>query len=78
MGGLTALAERVGLTRVEVAYDSEPIQVWGSELYARDVTLSDGGSRLGWLAKQRGRRFAVRANAAGAGDQAAFLFRRVD
>lgn len=78
VAGLTALAERVGLERVALAYDSEPIQVWGSELYARDVTLSAGARRLGWLARQRGRRFAVRANAVGAGDQAAFLFRRVD
>lgn len=76
--GLTALAADVGLTLVEQAFDSEPIQVWGSELYARGATLGDGARRLGWYEKQRGRRFAVRANAAGEGDQAAFLFRRTD
>jgi SAM-dependent methyltransferase len=75
VSGLTALAERHGLERTALRYDSTPIQFWGSALYERGETLQQGGSRLGWLAKQRGRRAARRANAEGRGDQAAFLFR---
>ena len=72
---LTALAASVGLTLVESAHDSEQIQIWGSELYEREMTLSEGARSLGVLAKQHGRRFARRANARREGDQAAFLFR---
>ena len=72
---LIALAASVGLTLVDSAHDSEQIQLWGSELYARGMTLTEGARTLGYLAKQRGRRFARRANAAREGDQAAFLFR---
>jgi 2-polyprenyl-3-methyl-5-hydroxy-6-metoxy-1,4-benzoquinol methylase len=72
---LIALAASVGLTLVDSAHDSEQIQLWGSELYARGITLTEGARTLGYLAKQRGRRFARRANAARQGDQAAFLFR---
>ena len=75
--GLVALAAGVGLALVASVHDSAAIQVWGSELYRRDVTLSDGARQVGWLAKQRGRRFARRANAAQRGDQGAFLFRAV-
>ena len=75
--GLVALAAEVGLALEASAHDSEAIQVWGSELYRRDVTLSAGARSLGWLARQRGRRFARRANAARRGDQGAFLFRAV-
>lgn len=75
--GLVAMAAGVGLALVASVHDSEGIQVWGSELYRRDVTLSDGARRVGWLAKQRGRRVARRANAARRGDQGAFLFRAV-
>ena len=72
---ITALAASVGLTLVESAHDSEQIQLWGSELYVRGMTLTEGARTLGYLAKQRGRGFAQRANAAREGDQAAFLFR---
>ncbi len=75
--GLVALAAAVGLALVTSAHDSDGIQVWGSELYRRDVTLSEGARQVGWLAKQRARRFARRANAARRGDQGAFLFRAV-
>ncbi|GLC27463.1 class I SAM-dependent methyltransferase [Roseisolibacter agri] len=75
--GLVALAAEVGLALDASRHDSEAIQVWGSELYRRDVTLSAGAREVGWLAKQRGRRFARRANAARRGDQGAFLFRAV-
>jgi SAM-dependent methyltransferase len=73
--GLVALAERSGFALVERRHDSTAIQFWGSELYTRDVTLASGGARVGWLGKQHGRLRAARANARGAGDQAAFLFR---
>jgi SAM-dependent methyltransferase len=73
--GLTTLAARSGLALAERRHDSTAIQFWGSELYARDVTLAAGGARTGWLRKQRGRLRAARANARGEGDQAAFLFR---
>ena len=72
---MTALAASVGLTLVESAHDSEQIQIWGSELYERGMTLTEGARTLGYVAKQRGRTFARRANAARQGDQAAFLFR---
>lgn len=75
--GLVALAAGVGLALVESEHDSEAIQLWGSELYRRDVALSEGARALGWMAKQRGRGFARRANAARRGDQGAFLFRAV-
>ena len=77
VAGLTSLAARCGLRRTALRYDSTPIQFWGSALYERGETLQQGGRRLGWLAKQRGRSAARKANAAGRGDQAAFLFRAI-
>lgn len=70
-------AERAGLKVVRVRYDSTAFQFAGSELYRRNVPLTkiDGHftrrETRAWEAQAR------RLNAAGRGDQAAFVLRRV-
>jgi len=74
------LARRVGLRIVGVEDDSGPFQIWGSELYRRDRSLSESGRggrrklslRIRWAARWKARRL----RRAGIGDQASFYLRR--
>jgi SAM-dependent methyltransferase len=74
------LAERAGLRLEHVEDDSGPFQIWGSELYRRDIALSEAG-RGGRGVFSRRERLAYRRRAtalrrAGQGDQACFFLRR--
>ena len=80
------LAQRAGLRVERVFYDSHALQFWGSEQYRRDIPLHDKRSWsqspaaahfshrdvVGWHAASQ------RLNAAGDGDSAGFVLRRVE
>jgi hypothetical protein len=80
------LAQRAGLRVERVFYDSHALQFWGSEQYRRDIPLHDKHSWsqspaaahfshrdvVGWHAASQ------RLNAAGDGDSAGFVLRRVE
>lgn len=74
------LASESGLSLLQVVDDSGPFQIWGSELYRRDIPLS-GPGRSGrralpvWV-RVRARHEARRLRRAGLGDQACFYLRR--
>ncbi len=76
--GLTAAATAAGFARVDVAYDSEAFQFWGSELYRRGLTLTGADpaavfgpeAMAGWAAR------AVELNAARDGDQVCAILRK--
>jgi SAM-dependent methyltransferase len=79
-----ALASDAGFSVDEVRYDSTAFQFWGSELYARDIPLSDARS---YFANPDGSIFsraqinaweegAQALNARGEGDQAIFYLRK--
>ncbi len=78
--GVEILARRSGLHLVQAVDDSGPFQIWGSELYRRDIPLSGpgpGGRRaLPWSVRLRARRAARRLSRAGLGDQACFYLCR--
>ncbi len=74
--GMAIAAARAGLTIQLTFFDSDELQFWASEQYARDIPLWDERSgcdpdRLADLAKQ-----ARALNAAGDGDTAGYLLRR--
>jgi SAM-dependent methyltransferase len=72
---LRIVAERAGLTVERVEYDSTEFQFLGSELYERDISLSEL-SLAGSAAKRREHvRRARRLNLEGRGDQASFYLR---
>jgi SAM-dependent methyltransferase len=76
-------AREVGLDLVEIAHDSVPLEFFGSELYARDIPLTD--PRSPWV-DENSRYFSVdemaefsalarRVNEDGRGGRAGFYFR---
>jgi len=75
------LANEAGFRLAHVEDDSGPFQVWGSELYRRDIALSEagrGGAGLfGWPARLGFRWRARRWRRAGRGDQACFYLQRI-
>lgn len=77
---IEALAREADFRLMHVEDDSGPFQVWGSELYRRDVALSGagrGGARVfGWPARLAFRWRARRWRRAGRGDQACFYLQR--
>ena len=78
------LAEGAGLELERVMHDSNGLQFWGSEQYARDIPLHDARSaavnqRASIFTRAELRRFAAEArelNRRGEGDQAGFYLRR--
>lgn len=82
-GGFRALARAAGLELVRVAYDSDAFQFWGSELYRRDLSLTDARGRrrdssaAGYSAAEAAELVerARRLNIEGDGDQACFYLR---
>ncbi len=80
---LRTLAGRAGLSVERVVHDSTAFQLWGSELYRRDIALrtrSDGGRRSPrhHFSRRELRAFKRRAatlNREGRGDQACFYLR---
>lgn len=83
--GMERIAANAGLAVEDVVYDSIGFQLWGSELYRRDVPLSErerhleGGPDALFTREQlRAYEADARAlNAAGEGDQACFFLRAV-
>jgi SAM-dependent methyltransferase len=77
---LEALAARSGFRISRVVDDSGPFQIWGSELYRRDVPLSQAGRGwrrgLEWQGCLRARRRARALSRDGLGDQKCIYFRR--
>jgi SAM-dependent methyltransferase len=77
---IEVLAGEVGFRLAHVEDDSGPFQVWGSELYRRDVALSEAGRGgagvFGWPARLAFRWRARRWRRAGRGDQACFYLQR--
>jgi len=74
------LAREVGL-RVDLCVDdSGPFQIWGSELYRRDLDLESAGRSgrrvFGWRERLRFRMRARALRRRGLGDQACFYLRR--
>lgn len=75
---LSLVASQVDLEVTDVRYDSTGFQFWGSELYRRGEQL-DGTDRRQHFSPQlldEFEREALRLNAEGRGDQAAFRLRR--
>jgi SAM-dependent methyltransferase len=80
------LAAKTGFELVDVVHDSTAFQFWASEQYARGISLADprshGKNPTGSaFTPEQIREFEQRTeelNAAGRGDQAAFLLRRTD
>lgn len=68
------LGESAGLRLARTWHDSTELQFVGSELYARDIPLREGGGKFGRREVREFRRRAAELNAQGRGDQAAFLF----
>jgi SAM-dependent methyltransferase len=79
---IEGLADRSGFRVVHVADDSGPFQIWGSELYRRDVSLVEAGrggrSALGLRERLAARFRAHSLSRQGLGDQACFYLRRED
>jgi SAM-dependent methyltransferase len=83
---MQCVAAEAGLQIERVVYDSSEAQIWGSELYRRDIALrsvplSVYGNPLRRLLSPEFRRYratARRLNRQGQGDQAAFYLRRVN
>lgn len=73
---LLMIAERAGLRLERMWFDSTAFQFIGSELYARDLALSELPAAYSRAEIRRFTRRAYRLNAAGRGDQAAFVFRK--
>jgi hypothetical protein len=74
------LAAESGLRLLQAVDDSGPFQIWGSELYRRDIALSgpgrSGRGALPWWIRARARGEARRLRRQGLGDQACFYLRR--
>jgi len=74
------LAEHAGFRVAHVADDSGPFQIWGSELYRRDITLEQagrGGRReFSLLDRLSARVRARQLSRRGSGDQACFYLQR--
>lgn len=73
---LAMLADRAKLKIAEVEHDSTEFQFAGSELYARDVPLAALATAYTRSELKRFRSEAMRLNAHGLGDQAAFYLTR--
>lgn len=77
---IETLARDSGFRVEHVSDDSGPFQVWGSELYRRDVPLSEAGPRgrrvLGLRDRLGARLRARRLRRTQRGDQACFYLRR--
>jgi SAM-dependent methyltransferase len=71
--GMRRMAQEAGLRLEEVRYDSDHLQFSGSELYRRGLPLMGNLEQVPRRKIRRWRRAAVRLNAEGRGDQAAFL-----
>jgi SAM-dependent methyltransferase len=81
MRSIGLLAARAGLRVSRAFRDSGAIQLWGSELYRRDLPLSEHDKRLTEVfSAEELARFEARAgelNAAGTGDSACVILRAV-
>ncbi len=74
---LEKLAAGSGFRITRVVDDSGPFQIWGSELYRRDISLADARQRgIGWRAHLAARFRAGRLRREGLGDQACFYLQR--
>ena len=75
---LSLLASQVALEVTDVTYDSTGFQFWGSELYQRGAQLHGTETRQHFSPEvlKGFEREALRLNAEGRGDQAAFRLRR--
>jgi SAM-dependent methyltransferase len=76
------LADSAGLDVVDVGYDSNEFQFWGSELYSRNVSVSsiDVGRPQKIFSRAELQKFRASArelNAQGRGDAAIFTLRRI-
>ncbi|MDD2479352.1 MAG: class I SAM-dependent methyltransferase [Victivallaceae bacterium] len=82
---INILAERAKLELWKVVYDSNPLQLWGSEQYLHDISLFDKRSYLhnpkaSIFSKKEISAFAKRANELNEtkqGDQAIFYFKKL-
>jgi len=74
------LAARSGFRIAHVFDDSGPFQIWGSELYRRDIALADAGrggrAVLGLSERLAARSLARKLSRSGIGDQACFYLQR--
>ena len=74
------LAEKSGLEVFDIRYDSTYFQFTGSEMYARNISLSEAenmpSEQFSRRAVRRYQHMAEKLNAKGLGDQAAFYLRR--
>jgi 2-polyprenyl-3-methyl-5-hydroxy-6-metoxy-1,4-benzoquinol methylase len=73
---LRLLGKGAGLRLVAVEHDSTAFQLMGSELYRRDVPLTELGHAFSRAERRRYSRMARQLNAEGRGDQAVFYFRK--
>jgi SAM-dependent methyltransferase len=73
---LAMAAMRAGLRLERIEYDSTDFQFAGSELYERDVPLTELATAYSRAEIRRFRREARRLNRSRRGDQAAFYFRK--
>jgi SAM-dependent methyltransferase len=80
--GMRSLAQSAGLNVEYSEFDSTGFQFWGSELYARDISLKEAQT-MGVRSLFSGRQFAdyrkqaKQFNEEGTGDQAAFVLTRL-
>lgn len=74
--GMRALAARAGFTVEDVVFDSGPMQFTASELYKRDIPLTElDRTRPSPAELEAYKKRAVELNAAADGDQAAFILK---
>lgn len=74
--GMRALASRAGFTVEDVVFDSGPMQITASELYKRDIPLTElDRSRPSPEELAASKKRATELNAAADGDQAAFFLK---
>lgn len=77
---IETLAARSGFRIAQVVDDSGPFQIWGSELYRRDIALTDAGRAgrtvLGLSERLAARSLARKLSRSGIGDQACFYLQR--
>jgi SAM-dependent methyltransferase len=78
---LCLLAASAGLDVVDIAYDSNELQFWVSEIYSRDIPLSsiDGHKPQTMFSRSELQKFRAAArelNAKGRGDSATFTLRK--
>ena len=76
--GMRTAAESAGLTVGRVFFDSQPLQFWASERYARGIALHDDAGGCDPAALRLFLKRSKELNAKGEGDTAGYVLRRND